>query len=60
MAGKLTDLAVKSAKPADKRYTHFDTGGLYLEVAPNRRNGGDSCIGRDAGKKFYLWDRIRT
>ncbi len=35
MAGKLTELAVKSAKPAEKRYTLFDTGGLYLEVAPN-------------------------
>lgn len=35
MAGKLTDLAVKTAKPQEKRYTLFDTGGLYLEVAPN-------------------------
>lgn len=35
MAGKLTDLAVKTAKSQEKRYTLFDTGGLYLEVAPN-------------------------
>lgn len=35
MAGKLTEMAVKSAKPAEKRYTLFDTGSLYLEVAPN-------------------------
>lgn len=35
MAGKLTYLAVKTAKPQEKRYTLFYTGGLYLEVAPN-------------------------
>lgn len=35
MAGKLTDSRVKLAKPGSKRYTLFDTGGLYLEVAPN-------------------------
>lgn len=49
MAGKLTELAVKSAKPTEKRYTLFDTGGLYLEVSPTGgenggKNGGDSGI----------------
>ncbi|MBE6440768.1 MAG: DUF4102 domain-containing protein [Desulfovibrio desulfuricans] len=35
MAVGLTDAAIKAAKPKDKRYTLFDTGGLYLEIAPN-------------------------
>ncbi|GHU18723.1 integrase [Betaproteobacteria bacterium] len=30
----LTDTAIKSAKPAEKRQTMFDGGGLYLEVSP--------------------------
>jgi integrase len=34
MANGLTDGAIKAAKPREKRYTLFDTGGLYLEVAP--------------------------
>ena len=35
MAVKLSDLLIKAAKPKEKRYTLFDTGGLYLEVAPH-------------------------
>ena len=30
----LTDTAVKTAKPHEKPYKRFDTGGLYLEVRP--------------------------
>lgn len=33
--GKLTALAIKNAKPADKPARLFDGGGLYLEVMPN-------------------------
>ncbi|WP_394540633.1 Arm DNA-binding domain-containing protein [Lysobacter enzymogenes] len=33
--GKLTALAIKNAKPADKPVRLFDGGGLYLEVMPN-------------------------
>ncbi|MGC4031635.1 MAG: Arm DNA-binding domain-containing protein [Tepidisphaeraceae bacterium] len=32
---KLTEKAVKAAKPATKTYRLFDGGGLYLEVHPN-------------------------
>ncbi len=35
MGEMLTDLRVKKAKPKEKRYTLFDSGGLYLEIAPN-------------------------
>ena len=34
MATGLTDKGIKAAKPRESRYTLFDTGGLYLEVAP--------------------------
>jgi hypothetical protein len=30
----LTDVAVKTAKPREKAYRLYDTGGLYLEVSP--------------------------
>jgi hypothetical protein len=35
MDGKLTDIAVKKAKPADKPRTIFDGGGLYLQIEPS-------------------------
>lgn len=35
MGETLTDLKVKNTKPREKRYTLFDSGGLYLEIAPN-------------------------
>lgn len=31
----LTDLALKRAKPSDKTQRLYDTGGLYLEIAPS-------------------------
>ena len=31
----LTNTACKNAKPQQKRYRIYDTGGLYLEVMPN-------------------------
>ena len=31
----LTETSIKAAKPKEKRYTLFDTGGLYIEIAPN-------------------------
>ena len=31
----LSDLAIKNACPKEKRYTLFDTGGLYIEISPN-------------------------
>lgn len=34
MATGLTDLAIRNAKPKEKRYTLFDQGGLYIEIAP--------------------------
>jgi integrase len=34
VATGLTDKGIKAAKPRESRYTLFDTGGLYLEVAP--------------------------
>jgi len=34
MAGKLTSVAVRNAKPRPKLYRLFDGGGLYLEVTP--------------------------
>ena len=34
MATGLTETAIKAAKPKEKRYTMFDTGGLYIEIAP--------------------------
>jgi hypothetical protein len=30
----LTHIAIRNAKPSDKRYKLFDGGGLYLEVYP--------------------------
>ena len=30
----LTDVAIRKAKPTDKRYSLYDTGGLFLEVMP--------------------------
>lgn len=33
--GKLTDAAIKQAKPQDKRFKLYDEHGLYLEVSPN-------------------------
>jgi integrase len=32
---KLTDTAIRTAKPAEKRQTLFDGGGLYLVINPN-------------------------
>lgn len=32
----LSDAALKNAKPRDKKYTISDTGGLSIEVKPNR------------------------
>ena len=32
---QLTEAIVKTARPKDKRYTLFDIGGLYIEIAPN-------------------------
>lgn len=34
MSGKLTDTAIRNAKPGPKPYRMFDGGGLYLEVTP--------------------------
>lgn len=34
MSGKLTDTAIRNAKPAPKHYRLFDGGGLYLEITP--------------------------
>ena len=34
MSGKLTDVAVKKAKPGDKRRTIFDGGGLCIQIEP--------------------------
>lgn len=34
MAGKLTDTALRNAKPREKPYRLFDGGGLYIEIAP--------------------------
>jgi hypothetical protein len=31
----LTDVAIRRAQAADKPFRLFDTGGLYLEVAPS-------------------------
>ncbi len=31
----LTDTAIRSAKPKDKTFKLFDSGGLYLEVSPS-------------------------
>ena len=31
----LTDVAIRKAKPTDKRYSLYDTGGLSLEVMLN-------------------------
>lgn len=31
----LTDLAIKGAKPRDKSYKLFDSGGLYIEISPS-------------------------
>jgi hypothetical protein len=30
----LTDTTCKTAKPMDKTYAVYDSGGLYLEIAP--------------------------
>jgi hypothetical protein len=38
----LTDIKIRSAKPRDKAYKVFDSGGLYLEVTP-------------AGGKYWRW-----
>lgn len=32
---RLTDTAIRNAKPADKPMRLFDGGGLYLEVVPS-------------------------
>jgi hypothetical protein len=34
MAGKLTNIAIKNAKPGPKPQRLFDGGGLYLEIFP--------------------------
>lgn len=34
MAGKLTNIAIKNAKPGPKPQRLFDGGGLYLEISP--------------------------
>jgi len=34
MSGKLTDVAIRNAKPGPKSYRMFDAGGMYLEVTP--------------------------
>jgi hypothetical protein len=31
---KLTDKAIKNAKPKEKAYKLFDGGGLYIEITP--------------------------
>jgi integrase len=38
----LTDIKIRSAKPGDKTYKLFDSGGLYLEVSPG-------------GSKYWRW-----
>ena len=38
----LTDIKIRSAKPGDKAYKLFDSGGLYLEVSPG-------------GSKYWRW-----
>ncbi|MGF6379830.1 integrase [Paraburkholderia atlantica] len=38
----LTDVAIKNAKPREKSYRLYDTGGLYLELFPN-------------GSKLWRW-----
>ena len=38
----LTDIKIRSAKPRDKTYKLFDSGGLYLEVATS-------------GGKYWRW-----
>ena len=30
----LTDVFIRSLKPLEKPYKHFDSGGLYIHVAP--------------------------
>jgi Integrase len=34
MPGKLTDTAIRNAKPGQKSYRMFDGGGMYMEVTP--------------------------
>ena len=36
----LTDTAIRNAKPGEKPKKMFDSGGLYLVVAPTEANGG--------------------
>lgn len=36
----LTDTGIKNAKPSEKAYKLFDSGGLYLIVKPNAGKGG--------------------
>jgi len=38
----LTDIKIRSAKPREKAYKLFDSGGLYLEVSPG-------------GSKYWRW-----
>ena len=33
----LTEVAVKQAKPREKKYRLYDQGGLYLEITPTGR-----------------------
>jgi hypothetical protein len=34
MLGKLTDTAIRNAKPTTKPYRLSDGGGMYLEISP--------------------------
>jgi hypothetical protein len=52
MDGKLTDVAVKKAKPADKPRTMFDGGGLYLQIEPSGGKLCDTPIASRAGKEY--------
>jgi hypothetical protein len=38
----MTDTVLRSAKPKSKPYKKFDSGGLYIEIAPPGGGGGDS------------------
>ena len=44
----LTDVAIRKAKLADKRYSPYDTGGLFLEVSRPARSSGVCATPRTA------------
>lgn len=58
MPQKLTDTAIRTAKPKEKPWKLTDGGGLYVLVSPTGESSGGSSIATAERKSSLPWGPI--